>query len=75
MLGKWVKAKMIEYLVTRYPDTEAIITGNANSNAPMLYINTTMGYKKYKEGFVGQIKLEKVKEYLQSKKIADLTII
>lgn len=70
-LGKWVKAKMIAYIKTHYPETETLVTGNASSNGPMLRINTSMGYKKFKEEIVGQIKIEEVKKYLQSKSITD----
>ena len=66
-LGKWVKAKMVDYITSHYPESEAIITGNADSNGPMLHINTELGYKKYEEEFIAQITLEKLKEYLNAK--------
>lgn len=66
-LGKWVKAKMILYLKENYPDVIAIETGNAESNAPMLYINTKLGFKKYKESITGQVYLDSLKSYLSSK--------
>ena len=66
-LGKWIKAKMIQYITSQYPESEAIVTGNADSNAPMLHINIALGYKKYKEEFIAQITLENIKGYLNSK--------
>ncbi len=52
-LGKWLKGKMILHIRDTYPDVQRIITGNAESNAPMLSINQRMGFKKYKgaEGY------------------------
>ncbi len=49
-IGKWLKAQMILHIKDTYPDAERIITGNAEANAPMLSINTRMGFKKYKGG-------------------------
>ena len=52
-LGKWLKGKMILHIKETYPKAQRIITGNAESNAPMLSINERMGFKKYKgaEGY------------------------
>lgn len=46
-LGKWLKAEMLLYIRKKYPDLLYIITGNADSNAPMLSINERMGFKRY----------------------------
>lgn len=67
-LGKWVKAMMLKYVKDNYPDTEAIRTGNANSNAAMLHINQKLGFKKYKEDVLAQVTLDQLKNYLDSKK-------
>ena len=66
-LGKWIKAKMVDYITSQYPESEAIITGNADSNGPMLHIKTTLGYKKYKEEYIAQITLESLRTYLNTK--------
>jgi GNAT superfamily N-acetyltransferase len=47
-LGKWIKAAMLEHLHELYPDAKWISTENADSNAPMLAINTQLGFKPYK---------------------------
>lgn len=47
-IGKWLKAKMLFFIQDNYPHINHIATGNASSNAPMLAINTGMGYKTYK---------------------------
>src|SRR5438093_2105 len=47
-LGKWIKAAMVLHVRDLYPDAEWIVTGNAGTNAPMLKINRTMGFKPYR---------------------------
>ena len=44
-LGKWLKAGMLEHIRRLHPDTEAIVTENAASNAPMLAINQRLGFR------------------------------
>ena len=68
-LGKLIKAKMVLYIKENYPDTKAIMTGNANSNGAMLTINTKLGFKLYKELISAQVYLEDLKRYFQSKQI------
>jgi GNAT superfamily N-acetyltransferase len=38
-LGKWLKAQMLYDVRDKYPDLKYVVTGNANSNAPMLAID------------------------------------
>ncbi|MHA2168693.1 MAG: GNAT family N-acetyltransferase [Candidatus Kariarchaeaceae archaeon] len=47
-LGKWLKATMTFFIRENYPDVQFIVTGNAGVNAPMLAINTKMGFKQTK---------------------------
>jgi GNAT superfamily N-acetyltransferase len=54
-LGKWIKAKMLAHMHELYPMAEWVVTDNAGSNAPMLAINTKMGFKQYREGSEYQI--------------------
>lgn len=54
-LGKWIKAKMLAHIHELYPMAEWVVTDNAGSNAPMLAINTKLGFKQYREGSEYQI--------------------
>ena len=68
-LGKWLKAYALKALKERFEAVGIVSTDNATSNAPMLSINTRLGFEKHKESHFGQIKLDKLKEYLQSQEI------
>ncbi|MCE7742246.1 MAG: hypothetical protein GOP50_07275 [Candidatus Heimdallarchaeota archaeon] len=48
-LGKWLKAEMLFFIKNEFPDVKFVITGNADTNAPMLSINNRMGFKMYLE--------------------------
>jgi hypothetical protein len=74
-LGKWVKANLLLFVKENFPESESIVTGNAESNAPMLYINNKLGFKKYKEQVMAQVYLENIKQYLHSKPITSYPII
>lgn len=54
-LGKWLKAAMALHLHELYPRAEWFVTDNATSNAPMLAINTRMGFRQYRVGTEYQI--------------------
>jgi GNAT superfamily N-acetyltransferase len=62
-LGKWLKAKMLFFIKAHYPDVQFIITGNAGVNAPMLGINTKMGFKATKEWVGYKFNIEELVEY------------
>jgi GNAT superfamily N-acetyltransferase len=57
-IGKWIKAAMLLHLRELYPDAEWVSTENAGSNAPMLKINRTLGFKPYRNGTAYQMSLE-----------------
>lgn len=67
-IAKWMKAKMILYIKEKYPDSKVILTSNSNSNNSILYINTKLGFNKYKELITAQVYLKDIKKYLEEKK-------
>jgi mycothiol synthase len=44
-IGKWIKAAMLERATRDWPKATRVRTGNADVNAPMLAINTRLGFK------------------------------
>lgn len=64
-LGRWLKAAMLDKLLRERPQVRFVRTQNADSNAPMLNINTALGFKPYASNILWQIELEKVIAYLQ----------
>lgn len=63
-LGKWLKATMIEKVLSERPQVKRVRTGNANSNAPMLRINDAMGFRPYKDWTTWQVEVTKVRDSL-----------
>jgi GNAT superfamily N-acetyltransferase len=66
-LGKWLKASLLLYIRENLPEREYLQTGNAEHNAPMLSINTRLGFKPYKEDRIYKFSIEKLKQELSSK--------
>ncbi len=64
-LGKWIKAAMLLHLRKLYPEAEWVATRNAGSNAPMLAINKTLGFKQYRASTEYQISREKLAARIQ----------
>lgn len=66
-LGRWLKAEMMQKILTERPEVKFIRTGNANSNAPMLKINSEMGFKPYISNTIWQVDTVQVENFLRSK--------
>jgi hypothetical protein len=60
-----LKAAMAIHLHELYPRAEYFVTENAGSNAPMLGINTKMGFKTYRVGSEYQITRDQLAARLQ----------
>jgi mycothiol synthase len=64
-LGRWLKAAMLDKVLKERPQAKYVRTGNADSNAAMLKINTELGFKPYTADAIWQVELQKVLDYLQ----------
>lgn len=62
-LGKWLKARMVERILSGLPEATHIRTDNAGTNAPMLAINDRMGFREAWWGDVWQLPLEDARRY------------
>lgn len=65
-LGRWLKAAMVQKVLTERPQVKAIRTGNAASNAAMLKINHELGFTLHKTMKIWQVERRVVEAYLQS---------
>ena len=63
-LGRWLKAAMLDRILHERPQVEVIRTNNADSNAPMLRINTELGFRPYMARTVWQVETDRVRRYL-----------
>lgn len=64
-LGRWLKAAMLEKVLADRPEVRFVRTGNADSNAPMLKINTELGFKPHRAGSAWQVPTETALAYLR----------
>ena len=63
-LGRWLKAAMLDKVLKEWPGIKYVRTGNADSNAAMLRINSDLGFKPYMADTLWQLEIQKVIEYL-----------
>jgi GNAT superfamily N-acetyltransferase len=63
-LGKWLKAAMLERVMRERPQVQHVRTANAFENAPMLAINTTLGFRPHFSRYTWQVETERVVAYL-----------
>jgi mycothiol synthase len=63
-LGRWLKAAMLEKIFQERPQARVVRTGNADINAPMLKINTELGFKPYISHCTWQVESAQVAAYL-----------
>jgi mycothiol synthase len=64
-LGRWLKAAMLEKLITERPQVTKVRTGNAQSNAPMLKINEELGFKPATTEIIWQAPVSTVEAYVR----------
>lgn len=62
-LGKWLKAAMIDRILRDRPQAMDVRTGNADSNDPMLGINTQLGFEPFRAHIGWQIPTEQLRAY------------
>jgi GNAT superfamily N-acetyltransferase len=65
-IGKWIKAAMLERALRDWPTARLVRTGNADTNAPMLAINTRLGFRPAWAWVVWEIGIVDARRYLES---------
>jgi GNAT superfamily N-acetyltransferase len=63
-LGLWMKAVMLDRMLRELPEAKYIRTGNANTNAQMLGINTDLGFKLAWQSVLWQLPIADAKKGL-----------
>jgi GNAT superfamily N-acetyltransferase len=64
-LGKWLKAEMAYYIHEQYPAVDFIDTHNTDKNAPIMEINSQMGFKPYRSENYYEFSTETLLEHLK----------
>jgi GNAT superfamily N-acetyltransferase len=65
-IGKWIKAAMLERALRDWPQARLVRTGNADSNAPMLAINTRLGFKPAWAQTIWEVAIADARRYVES---------
>jgi mycothiol synthase len=63
-IGKWVKAAMLERAMRDWPKATLVRTGNADSNAPMLAINTKLGFRPAWANSIWEVPITDARKYV-----------
>ena len=66
-IGRWLKARMLLRLLDERPDVHRIRTDNAVSNAPMLSINTALGFRTVRSNGIWQVPVEGARRIAQAR--------
>jgi mycothiol synthase len=64
-LGRWLKAAMLDKVLKERPTVKYVRTGNADTNAAMLKINTELGFRPYMAVALWQLEVESARAYLR----------
>jgi mycothiol synthase len=65
-IGKWIKAAMLERATRDWPKATLVRTGNADVNAPMLAINTRLGFKPAWAESIWEVGIADARRYVES---------
>lgn len=65
--GRLLKAAMLDKVLKERPQVVLVRTDNADTNAPMLKINTELGFKPYLAESVWQIETARARDYLNTR--------
>jgi hypothetical protein len=63
-LAKWLKARMVERVISEWPRARYMRTGNAATNVAMLSINERLGFERVWTVMNWQLPIEKARRYL-----------
>lgn len=66
-LGRWLKADLTARVLEQCPQVRMIITGNADSNGPMLAINRDLGYRPHAAAATWEVSREQLEKVLQQR--------
>jgi mycothiol synthase len=70
-LGRWLKAAMLEKIMSDRRQVRFVRTDNANVNAAMLRVNQFFGFKNYSSSCLWQVETRRVVEYLATRSDPD----
>lgn len=68
-LAKHLKAAMLFHIRAAHPEAVLMITSNANVNAPMLSINTRLGFRQHRQDSAWQISRDALARHLNALKL------